>query len=305
MGNVWIQPDGNPDPGYTREQLRRARTYAEQDLQAIRAQLSARFGLGDVCAEIVDQSGMGTSSALDPLARQLGYATPTLERYMRITRLASTELRDRLVTTSVQVPWKCVTTACVSDLEEQARRIGLLLGRLASAERAGWPAVLDASEYRRALGLTGGTTCTSDSPREIVAQLDRKEVRQAVLAELTKSPAAVLGVLREPAVREVLRDQGVARYLREQMRPAPDPAEEMLQELLGGEECDPRADWTIRYFDLAHKCREILLLRPDDFLDADDPDVWQSVESIRDSVLSWADRVLQKRPRTIRLLTGK
>ncbi|MCB8902073.1 MULTISPECIES: hypothetical protein [unclassified Streptomyces] len=305
MENVWIQPDGNPDAGYTSEQLRRARACAEQDLQAIRAQLPARFGLGDVCAEIVDQSGTGASSVLDPLARQLGYATHTLERYVRVTRLTSPELRDRLVTTSVQVPWKCVTTACVADLEEQARRVGLLLRRLASAERAGWPAVLDASEYCRALGLADGTACTSDSPNEIAAQLDRKEVRQAVLAELTKSPAAVLGVLREPAVREMLRDREVARYVREQMRPVPDPDEELLQELLGSEERDPRADWTIRYFDLAHKCREILLLDPDDFLDVDDPDVWQSVESIRDSVVSWANRVLQKRPRTIRLLTGK
>ncbi|MFB7609932.1 hypothetical protein [Streptomyces gardneri] len=224
---------------------------------------------------------------------------------MRVTRLASPELRARLLTTTVQVPWKCVTTACVTDLEEQTRRVGLLLGRLASAEREGWPAVLDASEYCRALGLADGTADTSDSPHEIAALLDRKEVRQAVLAELTKSPAAVLDVLREPAVREVLRDQEVTRYLREQMRPVPDPDEELLHELLGSEERDPRADWTIRYFDLAHKCRAILLLGPDDFLDIDDPDVWQSVESIRDSVASWADRVLEKRPRTIRLLTGK
>ncbi|MFJ8676285.1 hypothetical protein [Streptomyces sp. NPDC093589] len=305
MENVWIQPDANPDSGYTDEQLRRAREFAEQDLQAMRTQLSARFGLGDVCAEIVDLSGTRTSSVLDPLARQLGYATHTLERYLRVTRMASPELRERLVTTSVHVPWKCVTTACVADPEEQARRVGLLLGRLARAERAGWPAILDASEYHRALGLADGAACASDSPREIVAQLDREEVRQAVLAELTKSPAAVLGVLREPAVREVLQDQEVARYVREQMRPAPDPDEELLQELLGSEERDVRADWTIRYFDLAHRCREILLLGPDDFVDVDDPDVWQSVESIRDSVVSWADRVLQKRPRAIRLLTGK
>ncbi|MEU8960081.1 hypothetical protein AB0C89_00010 [Streptomyces sp. NPDC048491] len=305
MENVWIQPDGNPDHGYTREQLRRARVFAEQDLQAIRTQLSARFGLGDVCVEIVDQAGVGAGGVLESLAQQLGYATHTLERYLRVTRLASLDLRERLVTTPVHVPWKCVTTACVADPEEQTRRVALLLGRLASAERAGWPAVLDASEYHRALGLADGTAWASNSPREIAAQLDREEVRQAVLAELTKSPAAVLGVLREPAVREVLRDQEVARYVREQMRPVPDPDEELLRELLGGEERDPRADWTMRYFDLAHKCREILLLGPDDFVDVDDPDVWQSVESIRDSVVSWADRVLQKRPRTIRLLTGK
>lgn len=305
MENVWIQPDTPPSSGYTDEQLRRARKYAEQDLLAIRTQLPARFGLADVCAEIVDQHGTGTSSVLDPLARQLGYATHTLEQYLRVTRMASKELRERLVTTSVIVPWKCVTTACVADPEEQVRRVGLLIGRLASAERAGWPAVLDASEYRRALGLADGAACTSDSPREIVAQLDREEVRQAVLAELTKSPAAALGILREPAVREALQDQEVARYVREQMRPVPDPDEALLQDLLGSEERDVRADWTVRYFDLAHQCREILLLGPDDFVEVDDPDVWQSVESIRDSVVSWADRVLQKRPRAIRLLTGK
>ncbi|MGY4957966.1 hypothetical protein [Streptomyces nigrescens] len=305
MENVWVEPGGHPDSGYTDEQLKRARGFAEQDIQASRMQLAARFGLGDVCAEIAQQSVSGTSSALEPLARQLGYAADTLERYLRVTRLAGAELRERLTASCIHVPWKCVVTACVSDPAEHARRVGLLLGRLASAERAGWPAVLDAAEYRRALGLTDGTACGTESPGEIVAQLGRDGVREAVVAELTKTPEAVLAILREPAVREVLQDQDVARYVREQMRPALDPDEELVNELIGPDERDQRADWTIRYFGLAHKCREILLLGPDDFVHVDDPDVWQSVESIRDSVVSWADRVLERRPRTIRLLSGK
>lgn len=198
-----------------------------------------------------------------------------------------------------------MVTACVTDPVERARRVGLLLGRLASAERAGWPAVLDASEYCRALGLADGTAWGLDTPGEIVTQLGHEGVREAVVAELTKTPEAVLSILRAPAVREVLQDREVARYVREQMRPVPDPDEELVNELIGANERDPRADWTIRYFDLAHKCREILLLGPEDFVHVDDPDVWQSVESIRDSVVAWADRVLEKRPRTIRLLSGK
>jgi hypothetical protein len=305
MQNVWIEPGGNPDPGYTDEQLKRARAFAEQDVQASRVQLAARFGLGDVCAEIAEQSGLGPSSALEPLARQLGYAADTLERYLRVTGLAGAELRARLTASSIHVPWKCVVTACVTDPVERTRRVGLLLGRLASAERAGWPAVLDAAEYSRALGLADGTACGTATPDEIATQLGREEVREAVVAELTKTPETVLSILRAPAVRTVLQDQEVARYVREQMRPAPDPDEELINELIGTDERDPRADWTIRYFGLAHKCREILLLGPDDFVHVDDPDVWQSVESIRDSVVSWADRVLEKRPRTIRLLSGK
>jgi hypothetical protein len=305
MDNVWIEPGGRADPGYTDDQLERARVFAEQDLQASRVQLAARFGLGDVCAEIAEQSSLGMSSALGPLARQLGYAADTLERYLRVTALAGAELRERLTASSVHVPWKCVVTACVTDPAERAHRVGLLLGRLASAERAGWPAVLDAGEYCRALGLADGAACGMGTPGEVIAQLGREGVRAAVVAELTKTPEAVLSILRAPAVREVLQDQEVARYVREQMRPVPDPDEELVNELIGADERDPRADWTIRYFGLAHKCREILLLGPDDFVHIDDPDVWQSVESIRDSVVSWADRVLEKRPRTIRLLSGK
>jgi hypothetical protein len=305
MENVWIEPGSSADPGYTDDQLKRARRFAEQDVQATRVQLAARFGLGDVCAEIAEQSSLAVSSALEPLARQLGYAADTLERYQRVTALAGSEFRERLATSSVHVPWKCVVAACVTDPAERSRRVGLLLGRLAGAERAGWPAVLDAGEYCRALGLADGAACGTETPGEIVAQLGRAGVREAVVAELTKTPEAVLSILRQPTVREVLQDQEVARYVREQMRPVPDPDEELVNELIGDDERDPRADWTIRYFGLAHKCREILLLGPDDFADVDDPDVWQSVESIRDSVASWAGRVLEKRPRTIRLLSGK
>ncbi|MFE6163233.1 hypothetical protein ACFQ7F_30465 [Streptomyces sp. NPDC056486] len=301
MENVWIEPAGTSDPGYTEDQLRRARTFAETDIRASRAQLAARFGLGDVCAEITDSAPPGEAAALKRLAQQLGYATETLETYLRVTRLAGTALRERLLASATHVPWKCVTTACVTDAQERARRIQLLTERLSSAERAGWPVSLDASQFRLALGLAGGT----EPPAEIVAQLDREEVREAVLAELTKSPAAVLAVLREPTVREVLKDQDVARYVRAQMRPAPSADEALLDELVGREERAPHADWTIRYFGLVHKAREILLLGPEDFVDVNDPDVWESVESIRDSVSSWADRVLQQRPRPIRLLTGK
>ncbi|WP_256106139.1 hypothetical protein [Streptomyces sp. ODS05-4] len=301
MENVWIESDRTTDPGYTEDQLRRARDCAETDLRASRAQLTARFGLGDICAEIADRAPLDAAAALEQLAQQLGYATETLETYLRVTRLAGTALRERLLASAVHVPWKCVTTACVTDAQERARRVQLLTERLDSAERAGWPVSLDASQFRLALGLAGGT----EPPAEIVAQLDRDEIREAVLAELTKSPAAVLAVLREPAVREVLKDQDVARYVRAQMRPAPGADEALLDELVGREERDPHADWTIRYFGLVHKAREILLLGPEDFVDVNDPDVWESVESIRDSVTSWADRVLQQRPRTIRLLTGK
>ncbi|MFD3563560.1 hypothetical protein ACFWVU_28405 [Streptomyces sp. NPDC058686] len=305
MDNVWIEPGGTPDPAYTEEQLSRARTFAEKDIRASRAQLAARFGLGDVCAEIADGVPSGACVALEQLAQQLGYAPETLEQYLRVTRLAGTSLRERLLASTVHVPWKCVTTACVAAPEERARRVQLLLDRLDSAERAGWPVALDAAQYREALGLAGAMASGAEAPGEIVAQLDRREVREAVLAELTKSPAAVLAVLREPAVREVLKDQDVARYMRAQMRPAPVADEALLDELVGGEEHDPHSDWTIRYFGLAHKARELLLLGPEDFVDVNDPEVWQSVESIRDSVTSWADRVLQQRPRTIRLLTGK
>ncbi|MFE3905734.1 hypothetical protein ACFXPY_37080 [Streptomyces sp. NPDC059153] len=305
MENVWIEPDGTTDPGYTEEQLSRARTFAEKDIRASRAQLAARFGLGDVCAEIADGAPPGAGFALEQLAQQLGYAPDTLEKYLRVTRLAGTSLRERLLASAIHVPWKCVTTACVAAPEERARRVQLLLERLDSAERAGWPVALDAAQYCEALGLAGGMASGAEPPGEIVAQLDRKEVREAVLAELTKRPAAVLAVLREPAVREVLKDQDVARYVRAQMRPAPVADETLLDELVGSEEHDPHADWTIRYFGLAHKAREILLLGPEDFVDVNDPEVWESVESIRDSVTSWADRVLQQRPRTIRLLTGK
>ncbi|MBC3986782.1 hypothetical protein H8N01_30420 [Streptomyces sp. AC536] len=301
MENVWIQPGGTTGPGYTEDQLRRARTFAETDIRASRAQLAARFGLGDVCAEIADGTAPGASIALEQLAHQLGYATETLEKYLRVTRLAGTALRERLLASAVHVPWRCVTTACVTDPQERARRITLLLELLDTAERAGWPVSLDAAQYRLTLGLASG----AEPPAEIVAQLDREEVREAVLAELTKSPAAVLAVLREPAVREVLKDQDVARYVRAQMRPAPSADEALLDELVGSEERDPHADWTIRYFGLVHKAREILLLGPEDFVDVNDPEVWESVESIRDSVASWADRVLQQRPRTIRLLAGK
>ncbi|MFK8906764.1 hypothetical protein [Streptomyces sp. YS-3] len=301
MENVWIEPGGTADPGYTEDQLRRARTFAETDLGASRAQLAARFGLGDVCAEITDESPPAASLALEQLARRLGYATETLEQYLRVTRLAGIALRERLLTSAIHVPWKCVTTACVTDSQERTQRVQLLLKQLDTAERTGWPMALDATQYRRALGLAGGT----EPPGGIVAQLDRKEVREAVLAELTKSPAAVLAVLREPAVREVLKDQEVARYIRAQTRPAPSADEALLDELVGGDEHDPHADWTIRYFGLVHKAREILLLGPEDFVDVNDPAVWESVESIRDSVTSWADRVLQQRPRPVRLLTGR
>ncbi|WP_030574605.1 hypothetical protein [Streptomyces aureocirculatus] len=301
MENVWIEPDGATDSGYTEDQLRRARACAEADIRASRAQLAARFSLGDVCAEIADGAPSDAAGALEQLAQQLGYATETLDTYLRVTRLAGTALRERLLASAIHVPWKCVTTACVTDPQERARRVQLLLERLGNAERAGWPVSLDASQFRLALGLTGG----AEPPAEIVAQLGREEVREAVLAELTKSPAAVLAVLREPAVREVLKDQDVARYVRAQMRPAPSADEALLDELVGHEERDPHADWTIRYFGLVHKAREILLLGPEDFVDVNDPDVWESVESIRDSVTSWATRVLQQRPRTIRLLTGK
>ncbi|MEU9381950.1 hypothetical protein AB0D38_13510 [Streptomyces sp. NPDC048279] len=301
MENVWIEPGGTGHPGYTEDQLRRARTFAETDIRASRAQLAARFGLGDVCAEITDEEPPGSGHTLEQLAQQLGYATETLEQYLRVTRLAGTALRKRLLASAVQVPWKCVTTACVTDSQERSRRVSLLLERLDSAERAGWPMALDAAQYRRALSLATGT----EPPDAIVTQLDREEVREAVLAELTKSPAAVLAVLREPAVREVLKDKDVARFVRAQMRTVPSPDEALLDEIVGSEERDPHADWTIRYFGLAHKAREILLLGPEDFADVNDPEVWESVESIRDSVTSWADRVLQQRPRTIRLLTGK
>ncbi|WP_030722183.1 hypothetical protein [Streptomyces sp. NRRL S-237] len=306
MENVWIQPGGSSAPGYTDEQLRRARALAEQDIQASRTQLAARFGLGSICAEIVEQSGLGGISALEPLAKQLGYSANTLDKYRRVTRAAADSFCERLIASPVVVPWKCVTTACITEPAERAHRVGLLLGRLGSAERAGWPAVLDAAEYCRALGLADGSGDGQEStPSAIVAHLDRKDVREAVLAELTKTPTAALAVLQAPAVREVLKDQGVARYVREQMRPAPDPDEDLLHKLIGADTRDPRADWTIRYFDLAHRCREILLLGPEDFLDVDDPDVWESVESFRESVTSWADRVLQKRPRKMRLVPGK
>lgn len=301
MENVWIEPDGTTDPGYTEDQLRRARIFAETDIRASRAQLAARFGLGDVCAEIADGAPSDAAVALEQLAQQLGYATETLDTYLRVTRLAGTALRERLLAAAIHVPWKCVTTACVTDPQERARRVQLLLERLGNAERVGWPVSLDASQFRLALGLAGG----AEPPAEIVAQLGREEVREAVVAELTKSPAAVLAVLREPAVREVLKDQDVARYVRAQMRPAPRADEALLDELVGHEERDPHTDWTIRYFGLVHKAREILLLDPEDFVNVNDPDVWESVESIRDSVTSWATRVLQQRPRTIRLLTGK
>ncbi|MGW0826687.1 hypothetical protein [Streptomyces sp. NPDC002845] len=305
MENVWIEPGGSPDPGYTDEQFTRARAFAAQDVQASRTQLAARFGLGDICAEIVEQSGLGTAGALQPLARQLGYVAHTLEKYLRVTRLAGAGLRERLTASAVHVPWTCVVTACVTDPAEHARRVGLLLGRLSGAERSGWPTVLDTAEYCRAVGLADPADCGTPMADEIAARLGREDVREAVVAELTKTPEALQTVLRNPAVREALQDPGVARYLREQMRPAPDPDEELVRDLIASDERDPRSDWTIRYFGLAHKCREILLLGPDDFAHVDDPDVWQSVESIRDSVASWADRVLEKRPRTIRLLTGK
>ncbi|MGW2477604.1 hypothetical protein [Streptomyces sp. NPDC001665] len=307
MTNVWIEPVGHPETSYTEEQFGRAKGFADQDRQATRAQVAARFSLGDVCGEIVEQSGIAAYGALVPLARELGYAPETLERYVRVAKLAGPELRERLAVTSVLVPWTCVTIACVTDPTERIRRVAVLLGRLDSAERMKWPVSLDATEFRRSLGLPdspGGATGAA-IPGDIVAQLGRGEVREAVLAELTKSPAAVLQVLREPAVREVLKDRDVARFVREQLRPAPSPEEELVNELVGADEHDPRADWTIKYFDLAHQCRELLLLGPEDFVNIDDPDIWQSVESIRDSVTSWANRVLQQRPRTIRLLTGK
>ncbi|MGW0868953.1 hypothetical protein ACWD3Z_00520 [Streptomyces sp. NPDC002740] len=306
MENVWIEPGGTPDPGYTDEQLTRARAFAAQDIQASRTQLAARFGLGDVCAEIVEQSGLGTAGALQPLARQLGYVAHTLEKYLRVTRMAGAGLRERLTASAVHVPWTCVVTACVTDPAEHARRVGLLLGRVAGAERAGWPTVLDAAEYCRAVGLADSAEGGTQALDEIAAQLSREDVREAVVAELTKTPEALLAVLQNPAVCEALRDQELARHVREQLRPTPDPDEELVRELIGADERDSRSDWTIRYFGLAHKCREILLLGPDDFAHVDDPDVWQSVESIRDSVVSWANRVLEKRPRTIRLLpSGK
>ncbi|MCX5079001.1 hypothetical protein OG321_42145 [Streptomyces sp. NBC_00424] len=154
MSNEWVEPGARRRGAFTDEQLTRAREAAAQDAASSRGQIAARLALGEVCAETVEQSDGFAVDALTPLAVELGYAPRTLVRYLQVTKSAGGHLRERLISSTVQVTWVTLRTACVANQSQRDFRVDVLLSRLDAAESKGL-LILDNEEYVEALGLEG------------------------------------------------------------------------------------------------------------------------------------------------------
>lgn len=306
MHEEWVEPLARDTArrGFTEEQLKRARQFAGLDHRSTRERVTARLGLGDVCAEIVHGSQEAAHSALLPLAQELGYAVGTLVNYCRTSSTMPASLRDRIEGTSVAVPWSALVDCCSADDDDRKRRVKVLLELLDEAERRG-AALLNRDTYRERIGNAGHSE--SITPSLVVAQLARPDVQKAVVAHIASDAAVTKALVSSGAVRELLRaDPQLADVVRSALQTRQERAAEAVRQLTGPEEEDPRAAWAVRFFDQVHKSSRVVLeFPPEEFSDIDDPDVWDSIEMLRDSVNDWTERVLQVRPRSIRLVQSE
>ncbi|AXE27925.1 hypothetical protein C0216_30965 (plasmid) [Streptomyces globosus] len=187
--NLWVEPGAGERAPFRPDQLKRAKAAAAQDLASGRSQIAAKFELGDVCAEITEESDQCAADALAPLANELKYSTDTLVRYLRVTKTAGQPLRSRLATSSVHVTWETLKAACVVNDADRSYRVDVLLNRLGAAERMGL-ACLDEEDYRKAVGLGVGAASQAEEGKGPAASaVDLDAALGAVAQAIAEDPA--------------------------------------------------------------------------------------------------------------------
>ncbi|MGW7106543.1 hypothetical protein ACWGHU_10350 [Streptomyces xanthophaeus] len=240
MNDVWIEPRARqPDP-YTSGQVDRGRRLAKRaDLLTGESQ-STRVEIGDLLLEVVpdtgDALGLPDQAVLGAFAADIGISTDTAREYRRVAAAFTHPFRYQVAASGATVSYSVIREAAIDSAgsgKPSDTRWNALMELLAAAA-VGGPRVT-AQLYRQAIGarltLDAGAGLT---PERIISQLDRADVRTAVVACVTEPDYLRQVLMSDPATEQRLRDTltDIRRVHRSATEPSTaEPSEPILLQL--------------------------------------------------------------------------
>ncbi|ALO97708.1 hypothetical protein [Streptomyces griseosporeus] len=216
MNDTWIEPCAREAPPYSPEQVERGRRLVRRDELLIGERQHTRLEIGDLLLEVSPEADSETDSnarrSVAAFAAKIGISVDSAREYRRVAAGYRGELRDRVAAYGLTISYSVIREAAIDAAGSgmpAEERWAILLRMLDEAVSSG--ARLTAQKYRQAIGarltLDAGIGLTPD---RILQQLDRQDVRAAVVECITEPRFLRDVVLADPAtelkVREVLAE---------------------------------------------------------------------------------------------------
>ncbi|MFE2325337.1 hypothetical protein ACFXD5_15685 [Streptomyces sp. NPDC059385] len=284
MNDVWIEPRARqPDP-YTSGQVDRGRRLAKRaDLLTGESQ-STRVEIGDLFLEVVpdmgDALGLPGNAVLSAFAADVGISADTAREYRRVAAAFTHPLRNQVAASGATVSYSVIREAAIDSAgsgKPSDTRWNTLMELLAAAA-AGGPRVT-AQLYRQAIGarltLDAGAGLT---PERIISQLDRADVRTAVVACVTEPDYLRQVLMSDPAAEQRLRD--TLTDVRRVHRPATEPST-----------AEPSEPILLQLRRRVHDLHRLLRMPPEQIRNVADADTLDELTQACRALGEWATRI--------------
>ncbi|MEV7541207.1 hypothetical protein [Streptomyces sp. NPDC089915] len=207
MTSYWTEPQARDATTYRPEQVERGRRLVSRDDLLKAERHRTRMDLGDLFLEVAPHTTPdfdGTRQLLARFASEIGISPESAREYRKVAAACSLPVRERVAATGVTVSYSVIREAAIDTAgsgRPPAERWEILLTMLGDAARTGER--VTAQKYRQAIGarltVDAGAGLT---PARIIAQLDRDDVRAAVVAHVT-DPAFLREALQEDPLTEL------------------------------------------------------------------------------------------------------
>lgn len=284
MNDVWIEPRARQPNPYTSGQVDRGRRLAKRaDLLTGESQ-STRVEIGDLLLEVVpdtgDALGMPGNAVLSAFAADIGISADTAREYRRVAAAFTHPLRNQVAASGAAVSYSVIREAAIDSAgsgKPSDTRWNTLMEFLAAAA-AGGPRVT-AQLYRQAIGarltLDAGAGLT---PERIISQLDRADVRTAVVACVTEPDYLRQVLMSDPATEQRLRD--TLTDVRRVNRPATEPST-----------AEPSEPILLQLRRRVHDLHRLLRMPPEQIRNVADADTLDELTQACRALGEWASRI--------------
>ncbi|MGW2331633.1 hypothetical protein ACWC5C_38610 [Streptomyces sp. NPDC001700] len=294
MEDEWVEPRARRENGFNPEQEQRGRQLVARDDLLTGERQTTRLALGDLLLEVAPPAGNGVNSGtyevLKGFAAVLGISLDTAREYRRVAAACTGEIRDRLAQAGVLVPYSVIREAAVDDGSASAAGRWQTLFQLLD-EAAGSGERVTVPRYRQALGSQPTVQPVLNlTPEQVLQQMDREDVRAAVLACVTRPDFLRETLLTDPMAEVNIREglAHVERATRKTALPSQQSADSGDEQLLH------------RLRRRVNTVREVVRMHPEQVLNIADHETLDELTEIFRTLADWLAAIENGKKETAR-----
>ncbi|MFD7541896.1 hypothetical protein [Streptomyces sp. NPDC059819] len=290
MNDVWIEPRAREPSPYSPQQIERGRRLVSREDLLTGESQRAQVELGDLLLEIAPEGGPESDQRirkiLTDFATDIGISADAARQYRKVAAAFTAPLRDLIAASGATVSYSVIREAAIDSAgsgRPASERWEVLLNMLTETVRTGER--VTAQKYRQAIGarltVDAGIGLT---PERIIRQLDREDVRDAVVACITE-PEYLRDVLltdphTESKVRETLAE--VSRLTGEVSEPSRDGQD-------GQDDGDERLRLQLRR--RVNALRGVVQMHPEQILNVADRAILDELSEVCRSLALWIAKI--------------